>query len=255
MENYRFIFVESLKALGLIVLSLVAAKSVAGLDPLGARPRGGPVIRVPLYAAVLSLAVLGASAVGNDWVARTYYWRGQRSLDSSLVAQAYSSALAAVSLRPGVLQYWQLLGRTKFVDRQFESLLQDEPVVRSLGGGNLEEEDAARFAYCDYYLGHWDNVIVRTRKLIAENRYYLAAYVLQGETYTAEGSYGEAAKTFLDALAIYPQQQEAVEGLAHAYFLAGSTERALAVLDETGKFAFPPDARRRFDALRALYAQ
>jgi hypothetical protein len=46
-----------------------------------------------------------------------------------------------------------------------------------------------------------------------------------------------------------------VEGLARAFYLGGDRQRALAVLDETVKFPFPPPARERFEALKGLYDQ
>jgi hypothetical protein len=46
-----------------------------------------------------------------------------------------------------------------------------------------------------------------------------------------------------------------VEGLARAYYLGGDRQQALAVLDETAKFPFPPPVRERFEALKGLYDQ
>jgi hypothetical protein len=54
---------------------------------------------------------------------------------------------------------------------------------------------------------------------------------------------------------MFPSQQAAVEGLAHVHFLRGDTASALEVLDQTAKFPFSPEARKRFAALKALYAQ
>jgi hypothetical protein len=46
-----------------------------------------------------------------------------------------------------------------------------------------------------------------------------------------------------------------VEGLARAYYLGGDRLRAMDVLNQTGKFPFPPPARDRFEALKGLYDQ
>ena len=56
-------------------------------------------------------------------------------------------------------------------------------------------------------------------------------------------------------LQIFPDNQAAVETLARAYYLGGDRQRALAVLDETAKFPFPPPVRQRFEALKGLYDQ
>ncbi len=94
-----------------------------------------------------------------------------------------------------------------------------------------------------------------TEQLIREESYYQVPYVLQGAAYTALKKYPEAERTFLAVLQMFPNQPDAVEGLAHVYFLMGTPERSLAVLSETAKYSFTPEARNHFEALRALYAQ
>jgi thioredoxin-like negative regulator of GroEL len=74
-------------------------------------------------------------------------------------------------------------------------------------------------------------------------------------TYIAGKRYSDAERTFLDVLQMYPSQEGAVEGLAHLYFLWGNPARALAVLDQTPRFPFDPDARKRFEQLKALYRE
>jgi cytochrome c-type biogenesis protein CcmH/NrfG len=94
-----------------------------------------------------------------------------------------------------------------------------------------------------------------TERMIQQNRFYLAPYVLQGSAYSAEKKYGEAEKRFLDALQILPTQVDAVTGLAQAYYLAGEKSRALAVLQATEKYPFGPEARKHFDDLKAQYGR
>jgi tetratricopeptide (TPR) repeat protein len=256
MDKFRFIFWEVLKAVSLAFLGLVAAKAVAGLRRRGLESEGSlAVLRGVLYAAILTFVILGARTVGQDWAASLYFWAGADNLAKGQVAKAYDNALRAVQLRPEEIEYWRLLERAKFSAHQFASALGDEAAMRSLSQGSLEEEDAVRFAFCHYFLGQFDQVLPLTERMIQHNRFYFAPYVLQGMTYTFEKKYPEAEKSFLAVLQIYPTQEEAVEGLAHAYFLAGSPDRALAVLAETKKYSFPPAARQRFEDLRALYEQ
>ena len=154
--------------------------------------------------------------------------------------KGYSNALQAVSLRPNNLSYWHALMQTKMRMHQLQSVLDDEPAVRALSNGDLDEEDEYQFALCTYFLGQYDKVVATTLRLIRQNPSYAAPYVLQGLAYTAEKKYPEAQQSFLAVLQIFPNNQAAVEGLARAYYLGGDRQRALAVLDETAKFPFPP---------------
>ncbi len=257
MDQVRFILVEAIKALSVTFLGLLAAKAVAALQ------RGGPegetkrsaVVSAVLYAAVLVLVALGARSVGYDLAAELYCWGSQDNLAHAHLPKAYQDALRAVRLRPGVLRYWRILATTKFYQQQFASLLEDQPVFQSLNGGEMEEEDAYNFAACYYFLAQYDKVIPLTERMIRENRFYAAPYVLQGMAYTAQKNYPEAERSFREVLRMFPSQQAAVEGLAHVYFLAGNRAGALEVLNETAKYPFPPGVRKRFEALKALYAQ
>jgi hypothetical protein len=56
-------------------------------------------------------------------------------------------------------------------------------------------------------------------------------------------------------LQIFPNNQAAVEGLARADYLDGNRQQALAILNDTAKFPFPPPLRQRFEALKGLYDQ
>lgn len=257
MEKFRFVFWEVMKALSLAFLGLLAAKAVnslrVGRTEEPAKQLG--LVRSALYAAILALVILGARSVGYDTAAELYFWASDDNLSQSQVPKAYANARKAVQLRPGVLRYWQVLARTKFVQQQFASLLEDEPAFRSVSRGVLEEEDLVRFALCYFFLQEYDKVIPLTQRLIQENRLYPVPYVLQGTTYIALKKYPEAERSFLDVLQIFPSQPEAVEGLAHVYFLKGDRARSVAVLDETAKYPFPPEARKRFQALKALYAE
>ncbi len=257
MDKVRFIFWEAMKTLSLAFLGLLAAKAVGSLQTEGPETaaRRLAFVRGVLYTAVLVMVILGARSVGNDVAAEVYFWASQDNLTHSQIPKAYANALRAVRLRPGVLRYWRELASTKFVQQQFAALLEDQPVFQSLGGGDLEEEDTIRFAYCYFFLAEYDRVIPLTQQLIRENRFYAPPYVLQGMTYTAQKKYPEAERCFLDVLQIFPNRPDAVEGLAHVYFLTGNTTRALAVLNETAKYRFSPEARKRFEALKAFYAQ
>jgi tetratricopeptide (TPR) repeat protein len=257
MEEVRFIFWTAIKTLSLVFLGLLAAKAVAGLPARDAARRGRDLswLRGTLYGLILLLVVLGARDVGLDVAAQNYAWTSGRNLDQFQLAQAYVNARRAVELRPGALGYWQTLAQAKLALRQFASLEADMPIIQALSGGKLDEEDAYRLAVCYYYLAEYDKVIPLAEHMIKENRVYASAYVLQGLTYTAQRKYPEAQRTFLEVLQMFPSQQAAVEGLAHVHFLRGDTAGALEVLDQTAKFPFPPEARKRFAALKALYAQ
>ncbi len=139
--------------------------------------------------------------------------------------------------------------------QQFQSALDDEPAVRAVSKGGLDEKDEYQFALCSHFLGQDDNVVATTLRLIRQNPSYAAPYVLQGLAYTTEKKYPEAQQSFLAVLQIFPNNQAAVDGLARAFYLGGDRRQALTVLDETAKFPFPESARQRFEALKGLYGQ
>jgi tetratricopeptide (TPR) repeat protein len=145
--------------------------------------------------------------------------------------------------------------QTKLQMQQLQSMVDDEPAMRALNNGNLDEVDDYQFALCSFFLGQHDKVVATTLRLIRQNPSYAAPYVLQGLAYTAEKRYPEAQQSFIAVLQIFPNNQAAVEGLARAYYLAGERQQARAVLDETVKFPFPPPIRQRFEALKGLYDQ
>jgi len=238
-----------MKVLGLVFLGLVSAKAVATLTV-----RKG-WIKPGLYALILAMAGLGAWYAGNDVAAEVYMWSSDSNLGHGDLAKAYFNALRAVSLRPNNLSYWRAVMHSKRSLRQFQSELDDEPTLRALGGGNLDEEDETQFAICAYSLGQYDKVVATTLRLIRQNPSYPAPYVLQGLAYTAERKYPEAQQILLAVLQMFPTNQPAVEGLALAYYLGGERWQALKVLDETVKFPFPPPVRKRFEALKGLYEQ
>jgi tetratricopeptide (TPR) repeat protein len=248
MGEIRFIFWEALKTVALAFLALLSAKAIGGVRAAG-------IARGILYCALLTLVAWGALGVGYDVAAELYFTASRDNLDHSQVEKAYSNALSAVRLRPGVLRYWQMLAGTKLLEHQFQSLLEDQEALRSLGGGRLEEPDAFRCAMAHFLLGQYEQVIPLTQGLIRSNKFYAAPYILQGNTFLALKKYPDAERSFLDVLQIFPSQEDAAEGLAHVYFLMGDTPRALAVLDETARYPFPPEARRRFASLKALYGQ
>ncbi|HUI41095.1 MAG TPA: hypothetical protein VL523_03910 [Terriglobia bacterium] len=252
LEPFEFIFWEALKAFGLVVVALLAVKAARAF----ARPGGGG--RMPglvLYGVILALVALGARALGQDIAAEVYGWAGQKNLDRHEFATAYSNGLRAVELRPGVLRYWQLLASAKFDLHQFGSLLRDEPSFRALSPRGLDEDDLVRFAYARYFVGEYAQVIPLTAEFIRRNPAYPKSYVLAGLAETGLRQYAEAERDFLTALRILPTQADAVEGLAHVYFLSGDAGRARAVLEATSHYAFPPAERERFKTLMALYGQ
>lgn len=248
LQTFEFIFWETLKALALVVAALLAVKAAR---PLAAGRRRGLL----LYAVILVLTALGAEAVGKDIAAEVYGESVPRSLDRHDYALAYSNALRAVELRPGNLYYWQMLARAKFAMRQFDSLLADEPVFQRLSPRGLGEEDILRFTYARYFLGQDDQVISIARQIARQNPEFPKSYVLAGLAETALRRYPDAERDFLQALKILPTQQDAVESLAHVYFLEGDSKRAAAVLDATAHYDFSPEQRRRFDELKDLYEQ
>ena len=249
MEIIRFIFWEAVKVLALVFLGLVCTKAVAGLSTLKAW------LKPALYLLILALVGVGAWHAGNDVAAEVYMWSCSSNLDKGDLPKAYSNAVQAVTLRPNNLNYWHVLTQTKVRMQQLQSALDDEPAVLALSDGNLDEVDEYQYALCLYFLGEYDKVVAATLRLIRQNPAYAAPYVLQGLTYTAEKKYPEAQQSFLAVLQIFPNNEAAVEGLARAFYLGGDRQRALATLDETAKFPFPPPLRQRFEALKGLYGQ
>lgn len=259
MDEIRFIFWEAMKSLALALLALLSAKAIGRLRAVGApggtRSGGWGIARGVLYGVLLALLARGALGIGYDVAAELYFTASRDNLDRGRAGQAYRNALSAVRLRPGVLRYWQTLAVAKLLQHQFSSLLEDQGALRLLNGGHLEESDAMRCAWALFFLGQYQQVIPLTRELVRSNRFYAAPYVLQGDTFLALKKYSDAERSFLEVLQIFPSQEDAVEGLAHVYFLMGDTPRALAVLDETARHPFPPEARKRLASLRVLYAQ
>jgi tetratricopeptide (TPR) repeat protein len=251
MARFEFIFWEAVKALALLVLALLAVKAVRTFT----RERRRSGMGLALYGVIVVLAALGARTIGVDIAAEVYDWVGEKNLDRHQWAAALGNALRAVELRPGVVSYWDLVARAKFSTRQYASLLRDEPVFRALNPRGLGEDDLMRFAYCRLFLGQYQEAIPLADEVIRLNPGYPKSYVLEGLAEVGLRRYEDAERNFLKALQILPTQADAVEGLAHAYFLMGSTDRALAVLDTTARYSFPAEARERFQALKALYEQ
>jgi tetratricopeptide (TPR) repeat protein len=249
VEATRFIFWEAVKVLGLVFLGLVSSKAVATLTVRKAW------IKPALYALILAFAGLGAWEAGNDVAAEVYLWNCKSNLNRGDLVKAYSNASEAVSLRSDNLSYWGALIETKIRMQQLQSVLDDEPTVQALAKGDLNESGEYQFALCSYFLGQYDKVVATTLRLIRQDPSYAAPYILQGLAYTAEKKYLQAQQSFLAVLQIFPDNQAAVEGLARAFYLGGDRQRALAVLDDTTKFPFPPPVRDRFDALKGLYGQ
>lgn len=257
MEAIRFVFWEALKVVALALLGVLAAKVVGSLRPVREEERVKQLhwIKRGLYTLILAMVLYGAWNIGYDVAAETYNWAYQGNLERKDYFKAYVNALQAVQLRPGVLRYWRALFVSKTYLGQFRSALDDKPALEALSGGSLDEADAYRFALCSYFLAQYSDVERSTQRLIQEHPYYAAAYVLQGHAYMAERKFPEAEQSYLDALRLFPNNQAAVEGLAHACYLAGDRGRALAILDEAAKRPFSPEVRKRFEALKALYAQ
>ena len=158
-------------------------------------------------------------------------------------------------MRPSNLSYWRALTRAKMGLNQLQSVLDDEPSVRALSNGDLDEVDEYQYALCAFFLGQYDKVVATTLRLIRENPSYAAPYVLQGLAYTAQRRYPEAQQSLLAVLQVFPDNQAAVESLARAYYLGGDRQRALAILDDTAKYSFPDPVRQRFLALKGFYGQ
>jgi tetratricopeptide (TPR) repeat protein len=249
VEIIRFVFWELVKIIALVFLGVVSTKAVAGL----AAPKAW--IKPALYALILALAGVGAWEAGNDVAAEVYMWSSDSNLERGDLAKAYSNALQAVNLRPHNLSYWHTLIQVKLRLQQVQSVLDDEPAVRGLSQGDWDEVDEYQYALCWYFMGQYDKVVATTLRMIRQNPSYAAPYVLQGLAYTAEKKYPEAQQSYLAVLQIFPNNQAAVEGLARAFYLGGDRQRALAVLDQTVKYPFPPPARQRFEALKGLYDQ
>ena len=258
MDKVRFFFSETLMALGLAFLGLVAAKAVGALQAGGSpknQNRRLAVVRGLLYTAILALVILGARGLGTGVSAGVRALASEGDANTIQLERGYQNALRAVQLRPGNADYWRILSASKFRLGQFNSVLKDQPVLEALSGGKLDEENTMRLAYCHYLLGQYDQVYPLTAGVIQAHRYFAAPYVLEGMTYMAQKKYAQARQRFLDVLQLFPSQEAAVEGLAHAHFLMGDAANALRVLNETQKFPFPPEARKRFDDLKIFYAQ
>lgn len=257
VERIHFVLVEILKTLGLTFLGVLAVKAIRSLRPSSGQREGklDGYLRAALYAVTVALVGLGAFSVGTDIAAGIHEWAAEDDLASHDLPLAYANAARAVEMRPADLDYWKTLAQTKLAGQDYASLLRDEPAFRALSSGELDEVDAYRFAVCHYFLGQYDETLALTRGLIRQDQYYAAPYNLEGMTYLAQKNYADAAQTYLELLQTFPTQQAAVEGLAHAYYLMGETSRSLAVLNDTSKYPFSPEARKRFEALKALYAQ
>lgn len=257
LDKVNFVLTEILKTLGLAFLGLLAVKAIHNLRGGSEESKAKLVgfVRALLYAATIAIAALGALSVGGDVAAGIHEWAAESDLDRHDLSLAYANALRAVELRPGVLDYWRTLAQVKLVGQEYASLLKDEPAIQALGGGDLRESDAYHFAVCHFSLGQYDETLAITHRLISRDRYYAAPYIIEGMAYVAQKKYADGAHTYLDVLQIFPNQQAAVEGLAQVYFLMGETGRALDVLNDTSKYPFTPEARKRFESLKVLYAQ
>jgi tetratricopeptide (TPR) repeat protein len=270
MEVIRFLCWEAVEILVLMLLALAAAKAIrqwtsslaqggnlhACSPPTRAKTaRYGPgkLVGLALNAVLLALAGLGARGIGNRLAAEFYFMASERNLAQSEPSRAYTNALRAVRLEPHAIEYWQMLSATKFALQQYSSVVGDRATFESLERGHLDEKDAMRFAFAHFFLGQYEPAIELAAQVLKENRTYPAPYLLLGTAYSAQRRYVEAERFFQQVLQIYPTQEAAVEGLSHAYFLGGDAARALAVLRETTRFPFNPEARKRFDELSELY--
>jgi tetratricopeptide (TPR) repeat protein len=257
VETIRFIFWLVMKTLGLAFVGLLTAKAIAGLR--SEYPSGDSRLwrwsRGVLYGAALVLVILGARSLGFDAAAEVYASASGKNLEHAQLDKAYNNALRAVQMRPKVLRYWRQLAASKLALHQCDSLLLDRPAFEALSGGGLADEDGYPFAACHFFLGDYDKAILLTQQSVERNQIFAPPYVLQGAAYTAQRKYREAEKDFLHVLQLFPTHQLAVEGLAHTYYLAGNRVGAVGVLNETKQYPFSPQARQRFEALKALYAQ
>ena len=269
MDAIRFFFWESIKTLSLALLGVAAVKAIRALpsgramsglrfvpDSQGisksSRQRYATGIAL---AAIVLLVCLGARGIGNDLAAELYFRASRDDLAHNQARNAYQNALRAVKLRAGQVKYWQMLSTTKLGLHQYESMLADRAALESLQGGRLSEQDSMRFGFGYFFLAQYDEAAALAREVIQNNRFYAAPYVLLGMAYTAEKKYTDAERTFLEVLQMYPNQEGAVEGLAHVYLLMGQPGRSIAVLNESAKFQFSLAARERFAELKALYQQ
>jgi tetratricopeptide (TPR) repeat protein len=259
MDPSHFFVSVGLKAIGLAFLSLVAVKAVAGLrlrgPAPGSRSRGLAWLRGILYAAILAMVVVGAFGVGIETAAGIHGFVCDSAVAHGQPTRAYNNARRAVELRPGTLLYWQQLSRAKFMLLQFDSVLKDEPVLRKLSPDTLDEKTLLRLALSHYFLGHYDQVVLLTEQIIHGNPSFGTPYVLEAMTYVAEKRYAQAERRFRAVLRFAPTDVGAVEGLAHVRYLMGDPGGALQVLDQTSKFEFDPEARKRFEMLKEFYAQ
>jgi hypothetical protein len=272
METVRFLFWEAMKVIGLAFAGLVAAKAIAtlrrGQAPNSSEDAGGAnrvdspakvgltkagLTKTGLYVVLLALVALGAYSVGVDVAAEIYYWAAQDNLAKSDAAKAYINAVRSIELRPSALRHWRVLERAKFTSHQFASMIEDAPALQKVSGGELEEEDALRLAYAYFFTTQYDRVFPITERLLRQNRYYAAPSVLEGYTYIGKRQYHDAKRTFLFVLQVFPNQEDAVKGLAEAYFLGGERAQAVSVLRQTSRFNFTPDARRRLSELQQMY--
>lgn len=249
MDLIRFGCWEAAKLVAVIAVSAYAARTVARWAP------GGQTLKFALYVIIGALVGLSGWYVEGDVAAEIENSHAQQALARGDLDAAYTGALAAVKRRSHQVRYWRCLIATKIALRQTQSVLDDEPAVRALSHGELAEEDEYQFALAAYLLGNYDQVVAATLRMIRRDPSYAPPYVLQGRAYTAEKRYPEAQQSYLGVLQIYPTNQEAVEGLAHAYYLNGDRQQATAVLDGTVKFSFSAAARQRFEALKGLYEQ
>ena len=257
MEQVRFIFWELLKILGVAFTSLLAVKAVASLRVTEDRSLANRLVRAKpwLYAVILALVGFGAWNLGYDIAAEVYYRASLSDAQNFRLSKGYLNSLQAVVLRPGIPRYWQALESAKFSLGQWASVVDDRPAMQKVVGRDLDEVDSYRVAVGLFFLGRYDEALRITDRLVAQNRFYLPPYILQGHVLTAQRKYGEAQQAFQSALKVLPTDQIAVEGLAHAYFLEGNRQQALKVLDDTSKFPFSLEAQRRFEALKGLYGQ
>ncbi|MGH9353871.1 MAG: tetratricopeptide repeat protein [Terriglobia bacterium] len=256
METSHFIFVEGLKTFALVFLALLAVKIISAMRMGAAAGARGPAwVKRAFYLLVIVIAAAGAAALGNDIAAEVYYRAALRNADRREMALEYSNASRAVRLRPAAINYWQALDEAKVTAHQFQSALNDEPAFLRLSAGKLSDSDEIRFATCHYFLGRYEQALQASRRVIQRSPYYPIAYMLEGLSYTALKQYDAAENAYLALLGMFPTDVDAVGGLAQAYYLAGDTPRALAVLNATRHYSFPPSARKRFEELKTLYAQ
>jgi tetratricopeptide (TPR) repeat protein len=257
MNELQFTLAESLKALALLFLALFATKALATTPRAEVSGPTGSLglFRTAGYALTAALAIWGARGLGVEVSAGIHNFVAAGALERQEPGRAYANAMRAVELRPGVVAYWENLERSKIALHQFASALKDEGTVTAASGGELDESDALLYAWCHYDVGDYDQALAGTDALIRKNPYFAAPYVLKGLVHIAEKNYDQAEKTFISVLQMFPNDPQAVEGLAHAYYLSGNVVRAEEVLRQTEQYSFPPAARRRFEDLKRLYAQ